>query len=189
MNNTSNLKEHLLIAMPSLTDPNFHKSVTYIYEHTEDGAVGIVINKPMRITLGDVLRHLNISPKDPLIDNHPVLSGGPIAQEQGFIILPSENYFAKDAPIAESDHLVISSSKAVLESLADGEDAKDLLISLGYSSWSPGQLEKEIVENSWLIAPLDLQILFSIPFEKRWYAAAASIGVDLNRLSNEAGHA
>lgn len=175
--------------MPSLMDPNFHQSVTYIYEHNEDGAVGIVINKPMKITLGDVLRHLNISPQDLSIDNHPVLAGGPIAQEQGFIIFPLEKYQTNDAPIAETDQLIISSSKGVLELIAKDQEAKDIIVSLGYSGWSAGQLEKEIAENSWLIAPLDLRILFNTPFEKRWRAAAASIGIDINLLSNEAGHA
>lgn len=193
MDNSNYLKNHLLIAMPRLMDPNFHKSVTYIYEHNEEGALGIVINKPMRLTLGDVMRHLKISIQDPNIDQYPVLLGGPVAQEQGFIILPTQHYNFKEEPIeellAENDEIVVSSSKSLLQTIAQGSGPQDLIISLGYSGWGAGQLEEEIANNSWLVAPFHLDILFKTPFEKRWHAAAASIGVDLNRLANDAGHA
>jgi len=193
MSNANYLKNHFLIAMPRLLDPNFHQAVAYIYEHNEDGALGIVINKPLqRISLGDVMRHLKINIENPDVDNFPVVSGGPVAREQGFIIVPTQNYTShndQDQLLAENDQVVISSSKNLLESIAQGEMPEYFIISLGYCGWAAGQMEKEITENTWLVAPLNTEILFQLPFEKRWRAAAASIGVDLNKLFHEAGHA
>lgn len=180
------LKNHFLIAMPSLRDINFHQSVTYIYEHNDEGALGIVVNKPMRITLGDVFRQLSITTNDPKIEKFPVVLGGPIAQEQGFIIHRTKE-FSMDALI-ENDEIAISTSKEVLESIAKGH-GNNIIVSLGYAGWSNGQLETELISNSWLVAPADPKILFDTPFEKRWRAAAALIGVDIDRLGTDVGHA
>jgi putative transcriptional regulator len=182
------LKNYFLIAMPKLEDNTFHRAVVYIYEHNEHGAMGIVINKPMRITLGDVLKHLAIPVKDTSIGQQPVFLGGPVAQEQGFIIHPAR-FHSEDTPIALSDEVAVSTSKSLLQSIAQGDGPKEVIVSLGYSGWSAGQLESEIADNSWLIAPFNAKVLFHIPFEQCWHAAAATIGVDFNRLSGEAGHA
>lgn len=184
--NHLSLKNQLLIAMPALRDINFQQSVTYIYEHNDDGAMGIIINKPLRITLGDVLKQLEISTNDPAVEKHPIVLGGPIAQQQGFIIHRSKQFPA--VPLVENDEIAISTSKEVLQSIAEG-DGKDIIVSLGYAGWSPGQLENEMTQNSWIVAPLDTKILFEIPFEKRWRTAAALIGVNLDLLPPDIGHA
>lgn len=186
MKNNLSLKNHFLIAMPALKDINFHQSVTYIYEHNDDGALGIMVNKPMRITLGDVLKQLEISTTNPNVEKYPIVLGGPVAQQQGFIIHRAKQFAA--VPFVENEEIAISTSKEVLQSIAQGED-KDIIVSLGYAGWSPGQLESEMADNSWMVAPADPKILFETPFEKRWRTAAALIGVDLDLLSSDVGHA
>lgn len=186
------LKNHFLVAVPSLNDPNFSKSVILVYEHDEEaGAMGIIINKPMRITVGDVLRHLEMVTEENIeeVNDMPVLLGGPIAQEQGFLIVPKGSIELNEKPVSESEDIIISTSKNLLQTLAVGKAPKDILVSLGYSGWFPGQLEEEIAHNSWLVVPYQKEILFQIPFEKRWVAAAAAIGVDIHRLAAGSGHA
>jgi putative transcriptional regulator len=181
----TSLEQQLLIAMPALNDPNFSQAVIYVCEYNkENGAMGIVINKPMNISLGEVLRHLNISTTDEKVDNYPILRGGPIAQEQGFIIRRSRS--SAETPNGE---ITLSASKQDLAEFANGEGLDDSLVSLGYAGWGAGQLEQELIDNAWLVAPLDMKILFDVPYELRWRRAAASIGVDLDRLSGDSGHA
>lgn len=180
----TSLEHQLLIAMPSLNDPNFAQAVIYLCEYDkENGAMGIVINKPMNISLGEILRHLNITTNSEKVDNYPILKGGPIAQEQGFIIRRSRTSETLN------NELIISASKQDLAEFANGEGLDDSLVSLGYAGWGPGQLEQELIDNAWLIAPLDIKIVFDVPYELRWRRAAASIGVDLDRLSGDSGHA
>ena len=182
-----NIKNQFLIAMPTLKDSNFHQAVAYLYEYDEKGAMGIVINKPMRITLGEVLKHLDITATDSSVEANPVLLGGPIAQEQGFVIHDASDL--KSAPLALNENIAVSTSKSILQEIALGEHKDEFIVSLGYAGWGPGQLEEELASNSWLLAPVKSEILFSLPFERRWRAAAALIGVDFNRLSSESGHA
>ena len=136
----SSLKNRLLIAMPSLQDSTFYRSVTYIYEHSDAGALGIIINKPIKITLGDVLKQLGITIEEPKIEKYPVLLGGPVAQEQGFIIHPT-NAFSAD-PLVKNKEITISTSKLVLEAIASGKGPSELLVSLGYVGWSSGQFRE-----------------------------------------------
>jgi putative transcriptional regulator len=181
------LKHHLLIAMPQLVDPYFHQSVIYLYEHNEFGAMGIVINKPLRITLGDMLEHLKIPSQNSKVQNYPVVFGGPVAPEQGFIIHHTGIF--THTPLASNGEIAISTSRNILQNIADTNELQNMIVSLGYAGWEKGQLEFEISRNDWIIAPCDSQILFNVPFEKCWRTAAASIGVDVNRLSTEVGHA
>ncbi len=182
------LKNNFLIAMPSLGDSSFYHTVTYIYKHNEEGAMGIVINKPMRITLGDVLHHLSIPIKQHDVEKYPILLGGPVAPEQGFIIHRSE-HLSDEPTLATNDDITVSTSRNVLQAIAAGTGPKDVMVSLGYSGWKPGQLEAELTTNVWLVAPAKAEILFKTPFEYRWQFAAASIGVDLNLLVPDVGHA
>lgn len=182
MNQTNSFQHHFLIANPFLVDPKFSKTLIYIYEHNDEGAMGIIINKPMQVTVGDVLRHLNIPITDNQVDQLPVLLGGPVAQEQGFIIVPRQAVQITDKPILANEEIVISTSKLLLQAMAKGEAPSDIMISLGYASWAAGQLEDEIANNAWLLAPYNKAVLFQIPFKERWQAAASSIGVDLNKL-------
>lgn len=174
---------HFLVAMPSLTDSNFSKSVVYLYEHNEKGALGIIINKPLQINLGNVLEHLKITPANEKIYDFPVLMGGPVGQEHGFII------YDKDADEGNEANISVSASKAMLKKIAKGEGPSDFLITLGYSGWQGGQLEKEISRNDWLITPFHRNILFNTPIHQRWQATAALIGIDINHLTDQVGHA
>jgi len=185
----NSLKNHLLIAMPAMQDPNFHRGVVYICEHHENGAMGILINKPLsNISLGDVLRHMDINFDNPLIEDYPVMMGGPIAQEQGFIIHHNAE-LAQATSVDPKGEILISASKQDLNVLANSKSLDDIIVSLGYSGWEAGQLEEEMVDNAWLIAPTNSEILFNTAFDKRWDAAAALIGVDFQNLSGDVGHA
>lgn len=173
----TSLAHHFLVALPALEDPNFSKAVIYIYEHNEDGAMGLVINKPLTMKLGDVLQHLHISTKSRAVNNQTVMMGGPIGQEHGFVLYE------------EDDELFLSSSKDTLIDIADGEGPKHYLVALGYTGWQAGQLEAELQENYWLIVPSETSILFEMPIEERWRATARIIGVDIERMSSQTGHA
>jgi putative transcriptional regulator len=183
---TTYLTNHFLIAMPSLLDPNFFRTVTYICMHNEDGAMGIVINRPMDVDLGDVLEHMDIESPDAIIARLPVFEGGPVQRERGFVI--HEPVGKWDAMLTAGDNIGITTSRDILGAIAEGKGPQKMLVALGYAGWSPGQLERELVENAWLSTPADNQIIFHVPPHKRWEAAAAQIGVDLALLSNEAGH-
>lgn len=185
----TSLQDHFLIAMPSMMDPNFVKSVVYICEHTPDGAMGIVINLRLNIELGDVLENMNIQTQDRKLMHAPVLAGGPIQQERGFVIHRLNLKEHWESSLALNQKIGITTSKDILEAIADHHGPQDAIIALGYAAWESGQLEKEIAQNSWLCGPADPQILFDIPIEHRWRAAGALLGVDMDCLSLEIGHA
>lgn len=183
----SDLTNHLLIAMPSLADPNFAQSVTYLCEHTGEGALGIVINRPSGIRVGDLLEHLDIRVGVAGIADRPVFAGGPVQRERGFVLhCPVGNWEASRAITGE---LAVTTSRDILEAIARGDGPTDWLLALGYAGWSAGQLEEELAENAWLNGPAPREILFQRPLEERWRAAAALLGVDLGRLSSQTGHA
>lgn len=185
----TSLKDHFLIAMPMMADPHFTHSVIYICEHSPEGAMGIIINLPLNIQLGDVLQNMNIETDDQMLAHTPVLSGGPVQQERGFVLhrtLATEKW---ESSLALTKNISITTSKDILLAIADHKGPKDLLIALGYASWTSGQLENEIAQNTWLCGPADPQVLFDIPAENRWRAAGALLGVDMDCLSHEVGHA
>lgn len=184
---TTLLTNHFLIAMPSLTDPNFHQSVTYVCEHNEQGAMGIIINRPLDIHLGDVLQHMDIEADDPRIAHQPVYLGGPVQTERGFVIHRPPGRW--EAMLQVSEAIGITTSQDILSAIARGEGPDRAVVALGYAGWGPGQLEKELMANAWLSGPADTSIIFDLPWEKRWEAAAALVGVDINRISAEVGHA
>jgi putative transcriptional regulator len=181
------LTNQFLIAMPGLADPNFFQSVTYICEHSAAGALGIVINRPLTLTLGELLEHLQIPPARAAIAAIPAYSGGPVQQEQGFVIHTPIGQWESTLRVTET--IGITTSRDILQSLARGKGPDQVLIALGYAGWGAGQLEREMAENAWLSGPADPTILFQTPSEKRWSAAAALLGVDLSLLSGDAGHA
>lgn len=184
MMKATGLTKNFLIATPSLIDDNFSKSVIYLYEYSKKGAMGVIINKPMDICLGNVFEHLGITTKDEKIFNYPVLMGGPVAQEHGLIL-----YHKLPAKKESSSKISVSASKEMLKRIARDQGPADFIVALGYAGWQGGQLEKEIARNDWLIAPFEYDILFNTPIEKRWQAAAALVGIDINRLSSHIGHA
>ncbi|MDH5300888.1 MAG: YqgE/AlgH family protein [Gammaproteobacteria bacterium] len=186
MTDTVNLTNHFLIAMPSLDDPNFYHSVTYICEHSEQGALGLVINRQTDISLGEVLSQMDLEWPEQSLADQIVLLGGPIEQERGFILhSPAGDW---DSSIRITDDLALTTSLDILEAISEGYRPDRLLITLGYAGWTAGQLEQEMVANAWLTGPADPKILFDLPIEQRWEAAARSVGVDLSRLSSDAGH-
>ncbi|MCG5514741.1 MULTISPECIES: YqgE/AlgH family protein [Ectothiorhodospira] len=183
---SANFTDQFLIAMPSLEDPNFFHSVAYVCEHSEDGAMGIVINHPTDLTLESVLEHMGIS-IEVNASQVPVFNGGPVQPDRGFILHPPERRWTSTLQV--SDQISVTTSRDILEAMAQGSGPESYLIALGYAGWGPGQLEQEIGENAWLTCPSDPDILFQQPAEKRWQAAAGRLGVDLSLMSGQAGHA
>jgi putative transcriptional regulator len=181
------LTNHFLIAMPGLKDPNFSRTVTYVCEHSDQGAMGIVINRPMEIRLGQVLDQLDIENKDAELDRTPVYLGGPVQTDRGFVIHSGPDSY--DSTLAVTPDIRVTTSKDVLEAIARGEGPRQRLVALGYAGWGAGQLEEEMSANAWLSGPADAGILFQLPSAQRWQAAAQLLGIDLNLLSGEAGHA
>lgn len=183
---TLNVTDHFLIAMPGMGDPNFHRTVTYMCQHSHEGALGIVINRPTDLTLGDILQQMSIQIENERIARIPVYHGGPVQPERGFVIHePKGNW---DSSLEVSDTIALTSSRDILEAIAKGKGPDRFVIALGYAGWGEGQLEREIVQNAWLNAPAKNQILFELPADQRWKSAAEQMGIDINRLSSSAGH-
>ncbi|SQI35897.1 Uncharacterized ACR, COG1678 [Leminorella richardii] len=186
-----NLQHHFLIAMPGLEDPRFAHSVVYVCEHSKNGAMGLIINKPVaELTVRGMLSQLNIDQAFKVYPEHlnrPVLDGGPLADDRGFILHTPKPGFSSSIQI--SDDVMITSSKDVLETLGSASQPDETLVALGYSGWESGQLEKELMENSWLTVEADSQILFHTPIDLRWPAAAQKLGVNIHTISSQAGHA
>jgi putative transcriptional regulator len=187
MQGIANLTNHFLIAMPGLRDPNFARTVTYICEHTEKGAMGIVVNRPLELSLADVLEHMNIASAAPDIGAQPVYLGGPVDNERGFVLHTRTAPWSSTLKVTNG--IYITTSRDILEAMARGEGPERTLVALGYAGWASGQLENEMQDNAWLSGPSDIAVLFDLPAEERWAAAARLLGVDLTLLSAEAGHA
>ena len=187
MSESVSLTDHFLIAMPGLADANFTHTVTYICEHNERGAMGLVVNRPLDLTLREVLEHMEITPGErPEVDG-TIFSGGPVQPEHGFVLHTPVGEW--DASLAITDRIAVTTSRDVLTAVNEGRGPEHYLICLGYAGWGEGQLEEEMAQNAWLSGPADPSILFDTPADRRWSAAAALLGVDLNLLSSEAGHA
>ena len=189
-NNTfPGLVNHFLIAMPELRDPNFNRTVTLICQHDENGALGIVINRPLdHFTLKDVFDQLDLSTlTSENTAKSPVYYGGPVQQELGLVL--HEGVGDWGSTLVVGDNLGLTSSRDVLESLSRSDGPGNSLMALGYAGWGKGQLEQEIQENAWLSVEADCEILFSVPAQQRWAAAASKIGIDMNQLAPGMGHA
>ena len=181
------LRNHFLLAMPSLSEGIFSQSITYICEHGESGAMGIVINQPLELTVAEIFDHLEIMTRSDF-DDMPVMAGGPVQIDHGFVL---HRHSATDweASIKVTEELTLTTSRDVLRAIANGTGPEEHLIALGYAGWSAGQLEQELAENSWLTLPADSDIIFSTPYQARLGTAAAQLGVDINLISAQAGHA
>lgn len=187
MSNEQRLTNQFLIAMPGLEDPNFFHSVTYICEHNDEGALGLVINRPLDMQLGEIFEHIKIDYANAEAKRMPVHLGGPVQQDRGFVL--HEPLGDWEATLKVTDYIGITSSIDILDAIARNEGPAHSLVALGYAGWGAGQLEKEIADNAWLSGPANTEILFDIPDDERWKAAAALLGVDLDLLTGEAGHA
>lgn len=182
----TSLAHHLLVALPSLTDPTFTRSVVLICQHDEDGAMGVLVNQPSEYTLGDVLAQMEITTDNAALRDLVVLNGGPVHPERGFVIHDDPREW--DACLAVGEGVYLTTSRDILEAMARGEGPRNALVTLGCAGWSAGQLENEVAENSWLAVPAETDLLFNIPLDERWQGAAARIGVDLFRHTGYSGH-
>jgi putative transcriptional regulator len=177
-----NLTGTFLIAVPSLKDPNFERTVVLICDHSEEGAFGLVINRILLNSFVPLLNWLEI--KESIIDL-PVFYGGPVKPDQGYILyVPEENHYTS---IKIHEGLALTTAKDILIDAARGKGPKKFLFAIGFSGWASGQLEYELMINSWLVAPMDNKIIFDVPVSERWKAAADSIGIDLTRLVDKQG--
>jgi putative transcriptional regulator len=186
------LSNHFLIAMPNLNDPYFEKSVSYICEHNEEGAMGLVINRPTTLTFGQLCDKLEIEVTDNDTKNHPVFEGGPVETDRGFILHTPIGEW--DSTLVISNDIGLTMSQDIIQAIAEGYDSDNtppehFMIALGYAGWSEDQLEDEIAENVWLNVPASHEILFHTPAPQRWSTAVASLGINLQQLSSDIGHA
>jgi putative transcriptional regulator len=181
------LRDHFLLAMPRLAEGIFSQSITYICEHGESGAMGIVINRPLDLSVGEIFEHLHISAQRDF-SAVPVMAGGPVQVDHGFVL---HRYCdtSWDASLKVTPEITLTTSRDILRAIARGEGPPDHLIALGYAGWGAGQLEQELAENSWLTLPGNSDVIFSTPPDRRLGAAAALLGIDMNLISSQAGHA
>lgn len=175
-----------LVAMPGLEDENFSHTVTLLCEHNDKGALGLVINRPTDLSLKDMLDHMELQHGN-LVGNPIVHWGGPVQPERGFVVHTGPSAWESSLQIA--DNLYITTSRDVLSAIGQGRGPREFFVALGYAGWQAGQLEGEILHNSWLNTPADRAILFTMPAEQRWQAATRLLGVDVMQLTGQAGHA
>ena len=184
---SDSLRDHFLLAMPCLSQGIFSHSITYICEHGESGAMGIIINQSLDLSVGDIFEHLQIETRQDF-SAMPVMAGGPVQMDHGFVL--HRNGERKwEANLRVTDEITLTPSRDILRALARDEGPPDHLIALGYAGWSAGQLEQELADNSWLTLPGDSDIIFNTPADQRLGAAAAMLGIDMNLISGQAGHA
>ena len=182
-----NLTHHFLIAMPAMADPFFSKTLTYICEHNEQGALGLVVNRPIDLTLEDLFDQLGIPFTNPYIGGLPVLFGGPVQLDRGFVLHQPVGDW--QSTMAVNHEVGLTTSLDILQALASGKGPKHALVTLGYSGWAPGQIEHELAENAWLTVRAAPNVMFGLPPEKRLSAAMQLLGIDFSSLSEDVGHA
>ena len=188
MTHPLSLENHFLIAMPSLEDRYFSRSLTYICEHNDEGAMGLVVNQPTNMNLKGLLNQIDdkMSVEEKYAEQI-VLAGGPVAQDRGFILHTTQPGWSSSMQL--TPEIMVTTSKDILPCLATDDGPEKSIVTLGYAGWTAGQLEQEIQENSWLTVEADLDILFNTPIHKRWQAAVNKLGVDIWQLAPNAGHA
>ena len=191
-----NLTNHFLIAMPGIVDGTFSRSVVYVCEHSQRGALGLIINKPGDISLADLFERVDLPLSRPELGEQPVFQGGPLQTERGFVLhdpivaeglAPDQTVYA--STLAVPGGLEMTTSKDVLEALSSGGGPRRVLVTLGYSSWGEGQLESEIARNSWLTVDADADLIFEAPIAQRYDLALRRLGLEAWMLSPDIGHA
>jgi len=181
------LARQLLIAMPDMLDPNFARSVTLLCQHTEEGAIGITVNRQSEFSLGEILEQLDIPCEDENIRGQIVLEGGPVHVDRGFVLhTPKEGF---ESSIEVTPGIMVTTSRDVLAAIARGQGPDQYVVALGYAGWGDGQLENEMRENAWLSIPVDRAIVFDLPLKDRWERAVSALGVDIQHLHGGGGHA
>jgi putative transcriptional regulator len=181
------LQQQMLIAMPSMTDPSFSRSVTLMCQHNEEGAIGITINRLSSFTLGEIFKQLDIECEHEEISAMLVLDGGPVSPDHGFVVHPPEEGF--ESSIRINRDIMVTTSRDILAAIATGNGPEEFLVALGYAGWSDGQLEAEMRQNAWLAVPADRALLFDSPLKSRWAKAVGNLGIDINNLHGVGGHA
>lgn len=182
------LQNHFLIAMPDLNDSFFERSVTYICEHNEDGAMGLIVNQPVEMSLSKLLEQIEIKvPGDSALQRAPVYAGGPVGTDRGFVLHNPQDGWRSSLQL--SDEIMVTTSKDILQSFGSASAPDKFLLTLGYAGWDAGQLEEELANNSWLTIPADASILFETPSSERWQKATEKLGIDVWQLAPGAGHA
>ncbi len=182
-----NLTHHFLIAMPNMVDPNFSKTLTYICEHNEHGALGLVINRPLDMKLSKLLEQVDIAVENDAPGTVPVHFGGPVQTDRGFVL--HEPIGAWQSTLRISDDIGLTTSKDILEAAAQGQGPQQILVTLGYAGWAPGQLEQELAQNAWLTVAARGDVIFKVPADQRLTTAMNMLGVSYASLSESAGHA
>ncbi len=182
-----NLPNHFLIAMPAMTDPFFAKSLTYVCEHNDQGAMGIVVNRPISLTLSELFAQINVPLDHSGLEDMPIHFGGPVQTDRGFVLHDAGGSWQSTMHV--NDKINLTTSKDILQAVGKGEGPRHLLVTLGYAGWAEGQLEQELADNAWLSVPASEHILFDLPAEEKLPAAMKLLGIDYASLSEEAGHA
>src|ERR1700677_1426165 len=181
------LTNQLLIAMPAMGDPNFAQTVALICDHSSRGALGLILNKPLPMRMGEIFEQLEIEIATGPLRERQVLRGGPMQTDRGFVVHRAGGEW--DSTLKVSDVIHVTTSRDILAAMALGHGPEEAVVALGYAGWDGGQLEDEIRANAWLNAPVDLGLIFELPFESRWQAAGRLLGVDLSRISPLSGNA
>lgn len=181
------LSHHFLIAMPAMTDPVFAKALTYVCEHNDQGALGIVVNRPINLTLGELFEQIKLPLNPAGLEALPVHFGGPVQTDRGFVLHEPAGEW--QSTLLVKGKVGLTTSKDILEAVGQGKGPQNILVTLGYAGWAQGQLEHELSQNAWLSVPANEQILFEMPAEERLPAAMALLGVDYATLSADSGHA
>lgn len=185
--NEFSLSGQLLIAMPNLLDPSFAGSVVYLCEHSNKGAMGLVINRPTDLDIQNLLKKIDVTVPEKFSTPFPVMMGGPVAADRGFVLHTEPLHWSSSVKV--NDELSLTTSRDILEAVARGDAPDKWLITLGYAGWGEGQLEQELAQNAWLTVPANHTILFDTPLEERFAGAYAMLGIDPALMSGAAGHA
>lgn len=182
-----NLTDHFLIAMPAMDDPYFSKSLIYIAEHNEQGALGIIVNRPIDMNLATLFEKIDLPFESVSLANLPVLFGGPVQTDRGFVLHRPVGEW--QSTLAVNQEIGLTTSRDILQSVARDGEPREVMVSLGYSGWGAGQLEHELAQNAWLTVPASAHILFDTPCEERLPSAMEILGIDFANLAEQAGHA
>ena len=182
-----NLTHNFLIAMPNMADPYFTRSLTYICEHNDQGALGIVVNRPIEMSLQTLLEQVSIPLGGEAFKTIPIHFGGPVQVDRGFVLHTPLGQW--QSTLAVNSEIGLTTSKDILQAVARGEGPGKLFVTLGYAGWAPGQLENELAQNAWLTVQAQPEVIFDLPADKRLPAAMGLLGIDFASLSEQAGHA
>jgi putative transcriptional regulator len=184
---SADLTNHFLIAMPNMVDPNFSRTLTYIAEHNERGALGLIVNRPIDMNLAGLFERIDVPLEHKQLDLLPVYFGGPVQTDRGFVLhRPSGEWHST---LAVNEDIGLTSSRDILQAIGSLGEPSEFIVALGYAGWAAGQLEQELADNAWLTVQAELSVVFDLPPEARLAAAMQALGIDFASLSDVAGHA